>query len=334
MSEIEEMLDEYDKAADAVAAAWDGAIMWGPGENAKYEAFKPRYDTARAAILAHVAELRERAEKAVGYLVRIEERLNAAGFGVGPKESTARLSRLAECVDGLARQRDRAVELGESALAAEAKLERVERKLAMAEKVVARARELGSYQWELRLDDSGVSDDAKHDACRLRSVVGENTELRVRAERAERERDALRASLEDTTLELEISRRERDGALVSLWAERATLTVAQDSLKEARERVDCLVTSLAEGANVDAALRARIEVAERERDDLKFALDNTTQHALGLQDRLDKWAKSERYSVNPADLRDVAPYSPPAEAWIYAKGVEDAELARVPEGEE
>jgi chromosome segregation ATPase len=165
MADLEKLLDEHRRAArEVIFQKLEGSMT-------DVDYAQTELDTARAAIIAHVTELRERAEEAEGYLVRIEERLNAAGFGVGPKESTARLSRLAECVDGLARQRDRAVELGESALAAEAKLERVERKLAMAEKVVARARELGSYQWELRLDDSGVSDDAKHDACRLRSAV-------------------------------------------------------------------------------------------------------------------------------------------------------------------
>jgi len=55
--------------------------------------------------------------------------------------------------------------------AAEKELSRLRKLNAKAFDVVTLARQLTSYQWEDRLDDSKVSDDAKHDSRELSIAV-------------------------------------------------------------------------------------------------------------------------------------------------------------------
>ena len=52
-----------------------------------------------------------------------------------------------------------------------ARTDKTERRLQKADEVVMLARKLGAYSWEDRLDDSRVSDDAKHDARELSIAV-------------------------------------------------------------------------------------------------------------------------------------------------------------------
>ena len=69
--------------------------------------------------------------------------------------------------------REKSLRAGGRVIGAVARIERLAARLAAAGDVVKMARQLVSYEWEARLDDSKVSDEAKHDARELSYAVYE-----------------------------------------------------------------------------------------------------------------------------------------------------------------
>ena len=69
--------------------------------------------------------------------------------------------------------REKSLRAGGRVIGAVARIERMVARLAAADDVVKMARELVSYDWEARLDDSATSDAAKHDARELSYAIYE-----------------------------------------------------------------------------------------------------------------------------------------------------------------